>query len=458
MFRFGSLASGIEAASVAWKPLGMQPAFFSEIDPFCNSLLTQRHSDAPNLGNMNEITVDALRRCGKLDCLVAGTPCQAFSIAGARGGIKDPRGQLALRAVQILEYTRPRWFVWENVDGVLSSWSGANPPSDLEPGQEWETQETSDFGQFLAAVVDLGYCCAWRVLDAQYWGLAQRRKRVFVVGCIGNWRDPATVLFESDSVPWNNPPSQGKRKDITGTITSRTRGGGGLGTDFECNGGLVPALTTSPYADNASEEGKLIVSHTLRGEGFDASEDGTGRGTPLVPVYSIQERAVSENLSNGPGGKGYQEGIAYTLEARHHVQAVAFSCKDYGADAGPISPTLRAMGHSGSHANAGGQVAVAFGGNNTSGPIDLATACNAKGGTGRSDFESETFVLQSAVRRITPRESERLQGFPDDYTLITHRGKPAADGPRYKAIGNSIAIPVLKWIGQRILMVDGSNQ
>lgn len=199
--------------------------------------------------------------------------------------------------------------------------------------------------------------------------------------------------------------------EIVGTLCSRTNGGGGLGTDFECSGGLVPALTTRPYADNEAQEKKLVVTHTLRGEGFDASEDGTGRGTPLVPVaYRV-------------GGDGD------VWESGKRIAALTT-----GTD--PNSHVL------------------AYGGANTKGPITKATACNAKGGTGRSDFDSETFIVQRAVRRLTPRECERLQGFPDDYTLITHRGKPAVDGPRYKAIGNSIAIPVLEWIGQGLLEVD----
>lgn len=409
--RFGSLASGIEAASVAWKPLGMTPAFFSEIDPFCCSLLQQQHPDAPNLGDMNDITTHSLRRCGKIDVLVAGTPCQAFSVAGERGGLADPRGQLALRAVQILEYLQPRWFVWENVPGVLSSGQG------------------KDFGAFLGEVAKLGYGWAYRILDAQFFGVPQRRRRVFVVGHLGDWRPAAEVLFESGCVPRNSEKGRKTKSNIAGTVTSgsgrrrgagvnpseivgtlsaRTTAGGGLGTDFECSGGLVPALTTKPFADRESEEGKLIVAHTLRGEGFDASEDGTGRWTPLVPVaYRC-------------GGDGD------VWESGDRIAALTT-----GTD--PSSHIL------------------AFGGNNTQGPINIATACNAKE---RFDFESETFVLHRAVRRLTPREWERLQGFPDDYTLITHRGKPAADGPRYKSIGNSIAIPVLRWIGKRLLMVD----
>lgn len=469
--RFGSLASGIEAASVAWKPLGMTPAFFSEIDPFCCSLLSQRQPDATNLGDMNDITTHALRHCGPIDCLVFGTPCQAWSVAGERGGLEDPRGQLTLRAVQLLEYLRPRWFVWENVPGVLSANSGR------------------DLGCVLGEVAKLGYGWAYRILDAQYFGVPQRRRRIFLVGNLGSWARAAAVLFEPGCVPRNSAKGGKAKQSLAGTITSgsgRRRGAGvnpseivaaltacGVGTcgadDKQAQAGhLVPALTTNQYADRESEEGKLIVTHTLRGEGFDASEDGTGRGTPLVPVICgtlnasmgkgkngqdvnalvpVAFRVGGDGdvwecgdvvaalttgsdpsshivMAHGQGGAEVVAGQSRTLTCNHEAPIV-FSCKDHGADAGSISPTLRAMGHSGSHANAGGQLAIA---------------------------------MQRAVRRLTPRECERLQGFEDDYTLVRHRGKPAADGPRYKAIGNSIAIPVLRRIGKRLLMIDGSQR
>ncbi len=346
MLRFGSLASGIEAASVAWKPLGMQSAFFSEIDPFCCSLLSHRHPDSPNLGDMNGITADVVRRCGRIDILVAGTPCQAFSVAGHRAGITDPRGQLALRAVQILEYTKPRWFVWENVPGVLNSWTGPSPPSDLADWQEWEATETSDFGQFVEAIVQLGYGVAWRILDAQYCGVPQRRRRVFLVGCLGDWRSAGEVLFEPEGVSRNTSKTRakGERPRFASSLRTRDPGSGGQGTDWEQ---VVEVANTTP-------------SHP-------------GICAPDMTNYL----PVTVSTLNAAMGKGVN-----------------------GQDTGALITTHR------------------------------------------------------AVRRLTPMECERLQGFEDGYTLVTHRGKPAADGPRYKAIGNSIAIPVLRWIGERILMVN----
>jgi DNA (cytosine-5)-methyltransferase 1 len=250
-----------------------------------------------------------------------------------------------------------------------------------------------------------------------------------------------------------------------------------------------PSVTSNPYGDHESREG-LLVAHALRGEGFDASEDGTGRGTPLVPI-AIQERAVSKNVNAGPGGSGIStEGAAYTLEARNKVQAVAFAENQRGeiriSDTSPqlttgggkpgqgypavafdskgtqvqtdetgTAPTLRAMGHADSHQNGGGQLAVAFdlrgrkGGAMPEGPHDTANIRAASGGSSRSYVAAPW-----AVRRLTPRECERLQGFPDDFTLIPYRGKPASDGPRYKALGNSWAVNCADWIGERIAEVD----
>lgn len=421
------------------------------------------------------------------------------------GGLDDPRGQLALRLLDLLEWTRPRWLVWENVPGVLSSGGGR------------------DFGTFLKALAERGYGWAYRVLDAQFFGVPQRRRRVFVVGYLGDWRRAAAVLFERRGLPRNIETGSEAKPNIAGTITAgagRRRGVGinpseivaaltacGVGTcgadDNQAQAGhIVAALTTTPYADRAAEESQLIVTHTLRGEGFDASEDGTGRGTPLVPVYAIQEGAVRENINIGPQGKGYQERIAYTLEARHHVQAVAYrvggdgdvwesgqrvaalttgtdpnshvlAYQCHGSNVGPMG-TLRSgngnesggvpfvcgtlnasMGKGKNGQDVAALVPVSFS-ENQRGELRTSEVHPALGGGGGKPGQGYPAALvQRAVRRLTPRECERLQGFPDDYTLVTHRKKPAADGPRYKAIGNSIAIPVLRWIGQGLLEVDG---
>jgi DNA (cytosine-5)-methyltransferase 1 len=396
---FGSVCSGIEAASCAWHPLGWRAAFLSEVDTFPSTVLAHHYPSVPNLGNMTKYKdwPDAT-----LDLLVGGTPCQSFSVAGLRKGLDDPRGNLMLTYLAIARRYAPRWLVWENVPGVLSSNGGR------------------DFGTFLGGLAELRYGFAYRVLDAQFFGVPQRRRRVFVVGYLGDWRPAAAILFERESLLGHPAPRRETRKGIAPTLSARTKGGGGLGTDFECDGGLIPsvarALTTSNQRIDAETE-TLLVVHSLRGEGFDASEDGTGRGTPIVPV--------------------------------------AFDCKASsrnGFGVGDIASTMRSMGHNASHQNGGGHLAVAVnirgreGGATAEISGDVATALRASQGGG----DKLHVLTGSAVRRLTPRECERLQGFPDDYTLINVRGKPAADGPRYKALGNSMAVPVMSWLGGRI--------
>lgn len=403
-FRFGSVCSGMEAASLAWEPLGWECAFVSEIDKAPCDLLEQR-IDAPNLGDMTKFEEWPDYA---IDLLVGGTPCQSFSVAGLRKGLADPRGSLMLTYGAIAKRYRPRWLVWENVPGVLSDDGGRS------------------FGTFLGMLGELGYGFAYRVLDAQYFGLAQRRARVFVVGYLGDWRPPAAVLFESESLRGDPAPRRETGERVAPTIAARTRGGGGLGTDFDCDGGLVSHCLMGKPNDSQDPTMQTYVAHSLRADGFDASEDGTGRGTPLVPV--------------------------------------AFSCKDHGADAGDLAPTLRAMGHDGSHANAGGQLAIAYG--IGADAVDRSGECadgSAAGRAGLSIVEEVQPTIRCrgrdsvahgvAVRRLTPKECERLQGAPDDWTNITRKGKPIADGPRYKMLGNSMAVPVMRWIGERIELV-----
>ena len=388
--RFGSVCSGIEAASCAWHPLGWRAAFVSEIDPFPCAVLAHHYPDVPNFGDMTRFKEwpDAT-----IDVLVGGTPCQSFSVAGLRKGLDDPRGNLMLTLLAIADRYRPRWLVWENVPGVLSSGGGR------------------DFGTFLGGLGELGYGFAYRVLDAQYFGVAQRRRRVFVVGCVGDWRRAAAVLFERHSLQGHPAPRREAGKGVASRFATDTYECGGIGS-YNASEVSSPLLRTGADKGSGCE---ALIAHTLRGEGFDASEDGTGRGTPLVPV--------------------------------------AFSAKDHGSDAGEIAPTLRSMGHDGSHANGGGQVAVAFA--HQAGGTQTTLGYDPDAGTCQTLGANQTPAIAGmSVRRLTPMECERLQGFPDGYTAITVRGKPAADGPRYKALGNSMAVPVMAWIGLRIQMVE----
>jgi DNA (cytosine-5)-methyltransferase 1 len=310
-------------------------------------------------------------------------------------------------------------------------------------------------------VGDIGYQCAWRTLDAQYFGVPQRRRRVFVVGYLGDWTRAAAVLFERASLS-GHPAPRRETGQIAPTIPSRSTAGGDLGTDFDLDGGVIQegygggntrgaidvAACLVAKGQKCDFEVETFIAHSLRGEGFDASEDGTGRGTPLVPV------AYRTTGNDGCYETGDIVG-ALDTQTDPNARIVAFTAKDYGADAmDDCSPTLRAGGFTGSHANGGVMPAVAYDlrgrehGAQFEGPHDTANIRAASGGSSRS------YVAASAVRRLTPMECERLQGFLPGYTAVPYRNKPAADGPRYKSLGNSMAVPVMRWIGERIAMVE----
>jgi DNA (cytosine-5)-methyltransferase 1 len=510
--RYLSVCSGIEAVSVAWQPLGWQPAMFAEIDPFCCWLLRSRYrasrpihmpslldtadrkeakrraaairnivalpanGDVVNAGDFTHIGADDV---GTIDLLAGGTPCQSFSIAGKRAGLDDPRGNLTIEFARLADRLRPTWLVWENVPGVLS----------IDGGRT--------FGAFLRMLVECGYGVAYRVLDAQFFGVPQRRRRVFVVGCAGNWRAAASIFLEFAGLSGYPPPRRQARKDVAPTISARTHGGGGLGTDFELDGGLIAplafggnnasgpidiatAINASPSASGRMDfETETFIAHSLSSDGFDGSEDGTGRGVPLI-AGTLSTRygdASGRDLSDGSAIlpvafnlRGREGGAMPEVSESASMRAsaggstnsyIAFSAKNHGADADQIAPTLRSMGHDSSHPNGGGQVAVAFTLHGSDGTASAATPTDVAGSVrtrapGSIENSSTTAVLQQqmAVRRLTPRECERLQGFPDDYTLVEYRGKRAADGPRYRALGNSMAVPVMRWIGERIAAVD----
>ncbi len=446
--RYLSVCSGIEAASVAWHPLGWQPIAFSEIEAFPSAVLAHHYPSVPNLGDMTKFAEwpDAA-----IDVLVGGTPCQSFSVAGLRKGLADPRGNLALTYLAIADRYRPEWMVWENVPGVLSSEGGR------------------DFGAFLGGLGQLGYGWAYRVVDAQYcrvdgfgWAVPQRRRRVFVVGHLGDWRRAAAVLFERASLSGDSPP---RREAGQGSTHAVAPGIGASGRGFERAG--------------ETQGQDPVIAHTLRADGFDAGEDGTGRGTPIVPVIAKTLTRGAESAGKGGYAGRRQEDddnlIAFDARQNDVIQ--------YGNRAGPldtdafsqavvlpinlqIATRHEALGRgTGFGIGEDGEPAftllkdhhhaVAFDmrgredGSQFEGPHDTANIRAASGGSSRR------YVAGWAVRRLTPVECERLQGFPDDYTAIPYRGKPAADGPRYKALGNSMACNVMRWLGRRIDLVQG---
>ena len=225
--RYGSVCSGIEAASVAWDGLGWEPAWFSEIEPFPCAVLAARWPNVPNFGDMTKFKEWENNERTRIDLLVGGTPCQSFSIAGLRKGLDDPRGNLMLTYLAIADKYRPKWVAWENVPGVLSSSYDErenSPPKSLGMEFDGERMETTEdhymaFECLLVGLRELGYGFAYRVLDAQYFGVPQRRRRVFVVGCLGDWSGAAAVLFERHSLSGNPPPSRQAGERIADSIT-----------------------------------------------------------------------------------------------------------------------------------------------------------------------------------------------------------------------------------------------
>ena len=417
--RYMSVCSGIEAATCAWHPLGWEPVAFSEIEAFPSKVLAHHYPNVPNLGDMTKFKEWPDER---IDVLVGGTPCQSFSVAGLRKGLDDPRGNLMLTFGAIAAKYRPEWLVWENVPGVLSSGGGR------------------DFGSFLGMLGELGYGFAYRVLDAQYFGVAQRRRRVFVVGYLGDWRRAAAVLFERDSLSRNPAPRREAGERIANALTDRADRGGTNSEGQRLIPQVSPALkardSKGPSSDGDGDGAPLIpcITHSLRGEGFDASEDGTGRGTPLVPVVSP---CLTSNYGKQPDSSDTSAGPMLVPVAFHNRQDPDIS--------GDITHPIGAKDNG---------MAVAFHENQRAEITtnDTAGALGVGGGKPGQGYPAAQIGMQ--VRRLTPRECERLQGFPDNYTDIRPNGKPTPDGPRYKALGNSMAVPVMAWIGQRIQQVS----
>lgn len=388
--KYATVCSGIEACSAAWEPLGWHPVFFSEIEKFPSAVLAHHYPKTPNLGDMTKINGNEYRNT--IDVFCGGTPCQSFSVAGLRGGLGDERGNLALTFCRLVDQIRPTWVVWENVPGVLSSNKGR------------------DFGSILGALGELGYGFTYRVLDAQYFGVPQRRRRVFVVGHIGGfWQPAAAVLFESKGLLRDSTPGASSGQGIT----AYTKGGfgeyrEGVGTLTKSGGDHGGGSETLVFQWKTSGARNLGVSNTS--QTLDKSK---------IPAVCFTVRGGKEG-----GGKGYlgSEDKSLTLTGVQHnyfipKPAVMFPGNwigrkpengGNGCEATTISPTLTKMDIPG--------------------------------------------VADSVVRRITPREAGRLQGFPDDYTAIY--GEKTPDKPQYAAYGNSMAVPVMQWIGRRIELVD----
>jgi DNA (cytosine-5)-methyltransferase 1 len=440
--KYLSVCSGVEAATVAWHHMGWQAAGFSEIEKFPSEVLAHHYPTVTNYGDMTQYKEWNL---GSIDLLVGGTPCQSFSVAGLRKGMDDPRGNLALVYCGILNHYRPKWFVWENVPGVLSSNRGR------------------DFGAFLGALAELGYGFAYRVLDAQYWGVAQRRKRVFVVGYLGDWRPAGAVLFEPKSVSRDTAPSRKEGQGVAGGFVpsiastiqttchdySRADGFNMIATG--AFGKEIADTVTAKFSKGAellqqgAQNGGNCVLQPMKNLTYGIPGNWIGRkpengGNATAPmdnvapcltktdrhgvVYSFDSLASNSMKSSNPLSGCREVDLSKTIDTTYPCPS-----KNQGGIGILQSQFVDVYNHAET-----GELAATFGrnsgGTNTAGPK----------------------VMQNmAVRRLTPVECERLQGFPDDYTNIKDK---CPDGPRYKAMGNSMAVPVMRWIGERINKVN----
>lgn len=511
--RYASVCSGIEAVTAAWHPLGLAPAWFSEIDPFANAVLAHHYPHVPNLGDMTHIAPLIARGavCAP-EILVGGTPCQSFSVAGLRKGLTDPRGALTLTYVElanaidqirITQNHPPATLVWENVPGVLNDQTNAfgcflgalsGECRELHPaGPRWTNA---------GCVYGPQRSIAWRVLDAQYFGVAQRRKRVFVVASARQDFDPAAILFECDSVRRDTPPRtqarQGTAFDTSSGAREPTRstefqtpnidhsalnicfGGGKAGGSID----RAPCLTARGHKCDFEVETFAVqaltgeVAHPLNtaNNGKGGSEDGTGRGTPVVAVTHPLTGATA--VTEDGNGRGLPLiSLRYSLK---EGEAVAFAQNSRGevrleGGRGNLTGALSTGG--GKPGQGLPMIAgVSIRGRVQGGTAELTddVACALRASTGGGDkahvlapeLEAHFHCVPASpagehppdgslwrVRRLMPLECERLQGLPDDYTLVPYRGRPAADGPRYKAIGNSMAVPCVTWIGRRLLAV-----
>ena len=362
MFSYLSVCSGIEAATVAWKPLGWKPVGFSEIEKFPCEVLQHHYPNVPNLGDMTNYKEWQIE---KPDVVIGGTPCQSFSIAGLRKGLEDPRGNLTLTFIGLLDHFKPTWFVWENVQGVLSSNNGR------------------DFHTFIEGLQEIGYSLSWRVLDAQFFGVPQRRKRLFVVGHrSADWRYPYKALFESESLSGYLEKSRkkGTARQATATTTQGSEG----------------STVNDSYTFSAHMSETMVhknVSGALQAK------------NPTAVAYDYQRM--------GQYGNGSKSSTKLARDYKDATDLVVY--ENHGTDS-----RVKPLG-------------------------EVCTTVTARWGTGGNNTP---LVGNSRVRKLSPIECERLQGFPDDYTNI--RGDKTPYGARYKALGNSMAVPVIQWIGKRL--------
>lgn len=425
--RYVSVFSGVEAATLAWDQLGWEPVAFSEIDPFPSAVLAERFPDIPNLGDITQIDWSEI---GPVGLVVGGSPCQSFSVAGKREGLAGASG-LMFEYIRCVRELRPRWFVWENVPGALSSEGGAA------------------FGQLLTEMDDLGYGIAWRVLDAQFFGVAQRRRRVFLVGSLGDGgaERACEVLFEPESLRWDPPSSREKRKALAARAEDDPGNASGCLTPWDNQSKRIFSPDScGPTLNSGTHEGQNIQPIVFCA-GFKYHQGAGAGNIRYIPEQSPTLTADWHNpavlcMTDTQPNTMVAEDLCGTLSchSKKDTPVVCVTDERVGWTSEIEGPVAFAQ-------NTRDEVRYV----NGDGAISGALAANP--GMKQTSYVKEG----SVVRRLTPRECERLQGMPDDWTRIPYRGKSAddcPDGPRYKAIGNSMAVPVMRWIGERIAMVD----
>ena len=404
-FTFFSCFSGIEAASVAWKDLGWHCAGLSEIDPFANAVLAHHYPQTKNYGSITEFKSWGIEP-GSIDLLIGGSPCQAFSRAGLQQGLADPRGQLSLCFLAAVNHWKPRWVIWENVPGVLGSNNGR------------------DFATFLFALQQCGYGFAYRILDAKGTGrpepIPQRRRRVFLVAAADGWQKPAKILFEPESLSWN--PDQGAPERVTAAKT--------FGTGF----------------DEASRAGRIHFRKSRRAQSATDFETWTESGhTNTLNLFDLGDTRTTSAIVES-------EAVLYE---NHAQDSRVKECKT-------VSPTICAkFGTGGGNTPLVREVITFQPGNlvrraGANPSNSFVTTLKASSGD-----QTPHIAEIHCVRRLHPIEAERLQGFPDNHTQIPWKGKPAdkcPEAPRFKCVGNSMAVPVIRLLGERIAKIEGQQK
>ena len=433
--KYATVCSGVEACSVAWEPLGWQPVFFSEIEDFPSEVLNTHYPSVPNHGDMTNFEDWGYER-GAVDVICGGTPCQSFSVAGLRRGLSDDRGNLALTFCRMVEQLRPKYFIWENVPGCLSSNGGR------------------DFGSITGAMAQFGYVFGWRVLDAQYFGVPQRRRRVFLVGCAsGHPEHIRQILFEPESGRGNSEKSgeaeQGSAKEITGCTDRCSKSINTLDTQCGLEKLTHQSLNSGHYIVEAFDFQRIGQYGTK----------GVGSTCMARDYKDSKDLVVYECHHNDPRVKEPDQTVTSRRgTSGNNVPLVSFSSNMSERDVlENIAPTVKVGGCSNPPAIVLPINTMAVQGRPSD---DLKPRMGL--GIGKegdpcptlSRGHSHAVFHKHVVRRLTPIEVERLQGFPDDYTNIPWRGKTAPDSPRYKAMGNSMAVPVMRWLGNKIQILE----